>query len=399
MATERLASFVGGAYIFIGVVGFVCNTATVLMIATNRVYRLSAYTMMANVALADAIMMLIAGVMCGSLIVWPSTQTIPRSAKGGPSSGVTALFGSVSSEVIRDSEAKPSVSKTEFSYLLERRPLVTTESNSGVALYGLGASSTLSYSDDYAQRGAVMIALSLFEIAAWTAGVVRILLQARLTFQFFYPSLICTVSSVVYFTKPFMADLLTEWQFVLLHTVWLCNHMCNPFIYAYFNERMRTSYRNWLTCARLRCIIRKKRKQHGFVGRRRHNVSTWEFPMVSENVLLKIFRRSFGAGARSNRMSTRSARTTRDGNFVRNSLQMQSRDFEQLCEFMVRVNPLYDSSEGWRESSDEEEEQPEVEVRAACSDNQALQEPRSVVLDLGRQTVEHWARFAKKASI
>ncbi|KHN86632.1 putative G-protein coupled receptor K01A12.3 [Toxocara canis] len=172
MATERLASFVGGAYIFIGVVGFVCNTATVLMIATNRVYRLSAYTMMANVALADAIMMLIAGVMCGSLIVWPSTQTIPRSAKGGPSSGVTALFGSVSSEVIRDSEAKPSVSKTEFSYLLERRPLVTTESNSGVALYGLGASSTLSYSDDYAQRGAVMIALSLFEIAAWTAGVV-----------------------------------------------------------------------------------------------------------------------------------------------------------------------------------------------------------------------------------
>ncbi|KHN86634.1 putative G-protein coupled receptor K01A12.3 [Toxocara canis] len=207
--------------------------------------------------------------------------------------------------------------------------------------------------------------------------------QARLTFQFFYPSLICTVSSVVYFTKPFMADLLTEWQFVLLHTVWLCNHMCNPFIYAYFNERMRTSYRNWLTCARLRCIIRKKRKQHGFVGRRRHNVST----------------RSFGAGARSNRMSTRSARTTRDGNFVRNSLQMQSRDFEQLCEFMVRVNPLYDSSEGWRESSDEEEEQPEVEVRAACSDNQALQEPRSVVLDLGRQTVEHWARFAKKASI
>lgn len=41
-------------------------------------------------------------------------------------------------------------------------------------------------------------------------------------------------------------------------------------------------------------------------------------------------------------------------NFLRNSLQIQSRDFEQLCEFMMRVNPLYDTSEGWRESSDDE---------------------------------------------
>lgn len=32
--------------------------------------------------------------------------------------------------------------------------------------------------------------------------------------------------------------------------------------------------------------------------------------------------------------------------FVRNSLQLQSRDFEQLCEFMMRINPLYESSEG-----------------------------------------------------
>lgn len=63
-------------------------------------------------------------------------------------------------------------------------------------------------------------------------------------------------------------------------------------------------------------------------------------------------------GQKTNRMSTRSNRGTRDGNFVRNSLQMQSRDFEQLCEFMMRVNPFYDSSEGWRESSDEEEERP-----------------------------------------
>uniref|UniRef100_A0A0M3HU32 G_PROTEIN_RECEP_F1_2 domain-containing protein n=1 Tax=Ascaris lumbricoides TaxID=6252 RepID=A0A0M3HU32_ASCLU len=241
--------------------------------------------------------------------------------------------------------------------------------------------------------------------------------QARLTFQFFYPSILCTISSVVYFAKPFMIGSLAEWQFVLLHAngfinrmdradvcsigeqidrwilltqVWLCNHMCNPFIYAYFNERMRLSYRNFLTCAPLRYIIRKKRKQHGFVGRHRRNVSM----------------RSFGAGARTNRMSTRSLKTTRDGNFVRNSLQMQSRDFEQLCEFMMRVNPLYDSSEGWQESSDDEEQQSAAEACPICTDNNRnqepshlVQEPHSIVLDLGRQTVEHWARFAKKASI
>ena len=72
-------------------------------------------------------------------------------------------------------------------------------------------------------------------------------------------------------------------------------------------------------------------------------------------------RRSNGAGMKSTRMSTRSLRGpthSREGNFVRSSLQMQSRDFEQLCEFMMRVNPFYDSSEGWRESSDEEDSPP-----------------------------------------
>lgn len=37
------------------------------------------------------------------------------------------------------------------------------------------------------------------------------------------------------------------------------------------------------------------------------------------------------------------ARTNNNG-FVRTSLQMQSKDFEQLCEFMMRVNPLYERS-------------------------------------------------------
>uniref|UniRef100_A0A914ZE92 G protein-coupled receptor n=1 Tax=Parascaris univalens TaxID=6257 RepID=A0A914ZE92_PARUN len=127
--------------------------------------------------------------------------------------------------------------------------------------------------------------------------------QARLTFQFFYPSIFCTVSSLVYFAKPFLIGSLAEWQFILLHA-------------------------------------------------------------------------------------------------------MQSRDFEQLCEFMMRVNPLYDSSEGWQESSDDEERQSAAQAYPICTGNNRnqepshlVQEPHSIVLDLGRQTVEHWAHFAKKASI
>ena len=99
-------------------------------------------------------------------------------------------------------------------------------------------------------------------------------------------------------------------------------------------------------------------------------------------------------------MSTRSTKSQRNGNFVRNSLQMQSRDFEQLCEFMMRVNPLYDSSEGWRESSTEDETEWEngpLETKSEAIE--VHRESRSIVMDLGRQTVEHWARFAKKASI
>lgn len=44
---------------FAGLLGVFCNVTTVIMILTNRVFRLSAYTIMANVALADSIVMLI----------------------------------------------------------------------------------------------------------------------------------------------------------------------------------------------------------------------------------------------------------------------------------------------------------------------------------------------------
>uniref|UniRef100_A0A914XTX1 G-protein coupled receptors family 1 profile domain-containing protein n=1 Tax=Panagrolaimus superbus TaxID=310955 RepID=A0A914XTX1_9BILA len=189
---------------------------------------------------------------------------------------------------------------------------------------------------------------------------------------------------MLYFAKPYIKDMLADSHFIALHLIWLCNHTCNPFIYAYFNERMRLTYKEMLTCAHLRYAIRKRRKQATFT----HGGSRFTLSRRSNN-------------GRSNRMSVRSAKSQRNGNFVRNSLQMQSRDFEQLCEFMMRVNPLYDSSEGWRESTDDEEwesdRDPPLETKSEAIDGH--RESRSIVMNLGRQTVEQWARFAKKASI
>lgn len=185
--------------------------------------------------------------------------------------------------------------------------------------------------------------------------------------------------------------------------IWLVNHTCNPFIYAYFNDRMRLTYGQLMTCSQLRYEISKRRVSHTFTqGRHTSRYFLCILAHYGKNSLMEEFpndevtrngdilynsldggpqlrgqeeresslereweKREFGLlfcrrsnGQKTNRMSTRSNRGTRDGNFVRNSLQMQSRDFEQLCEFMMRVNPFYDSSEGWRESSDEEEERP-----------------------------------------
>lgn len=56
---------IGFLYITLGVIGLLLNTTTCIMIWTKRVYRLSAYTLMANVAFSDSIMMFIAGIGCG----------------------------------------------------------------------------------------------------------------------------------------------------------------------------------------------------------------------------------------------------------------------------------------------------------------------------------------------
>uniref|UniRef100_A0AC35TYT6 7TM_GPCR_Srx domain-containing protein n=1 Tax=Rhabditophanes sp. KR3021 TaxID=114890 RepID=A0AC35TYT6_9BILA len=218
--------------------------------------------------------------------------------------------------------------------------------------------------------------------------------QARLTFQFFYPSLLCTISSIIFLSKPFLYTFLSGWQLITLHIIWICNHMCNPFIYSYFNERMRFTYKEIYNCAYLQYMIQKRKRLNNF---------TWTG-------------RSQRFNARSTRASVKSCRSCRDGNFVRNSLQLQSRDFEQLCEFMMRVNPLYDSSEGWQECSDEEDSinhnnhsnTSPINTRrrnnGGCkdvtNDNSSItKETRSVVLNMGRDTVAQWVKFAKKASI
>ncbi|KAI6176842.1 G-PROTEIN-RECEP-F1-2 domain-containing protein [Aphelenchoides bicaudatus] len=200
------------------------------------------------------------------------------------------------------------------------------------------------------------------------------------TFQFFYPSLLCTISSILYFTKPYIREMLTDRYLIAFHILFLLHRIANPFIYSFFNDRMRITYFDIMTCSTCRYQIRKRRKQRGF---------------QRQNSRATMSRKSHGQ--RSNRMSTKSTKWNRDG-IVRSSLQAQSRDFEQLCEFMMRVNPLYDSSEGWRESSDNEDECDHFPMETRSEQTNMHRESRAV-LDLGRQTLEHWAKFAKKASI
>uniref|UniRef100_A0A7E4V256 G_PROTEIN_RECEP_F1_2 domain-containing protein n=1 Tax=Panagrellus redivivus TaxID=6233 RepID=A0A7E4V256_PANRE len=453
---------VGSVYIVIGILGLICNAATVLMIIMKRVFRLSAYTIMANVALADAIMMVVAGIACGMSILWPEYECSNPDVLMSSRLSHDAEFMTNSSEPFFPLPTLQSNNNCKFlnsclaffevaawtagvvsyAYLGLNRCVaicfygtkaktfnrVSVALIASVSTWALGITAaclgtfpsplvgiridmySISFLNTEGHRSVIFMLVLLFinvisVIMQWVCSSLVLLKirqvkqkisknklnqnsanrfrkQARLTFQFFYPSLLCTVSSVLYFAKPFMKPWLTDNHFIALHVIRLCNHTCNPFIYAYFNERMRMTYKELLTCAQLRFVIHQRRKQATFGhGGSRFTTS----------------KRSHG---RSQRMSARSAKSThRNGNFVRNSLQMQSRDFEQLCEFMMRVNPLYDSSEGWRESTDDDDEWDDrpLETKSEAIDHH--RESRSIVMDLGRQTVEHWARFAKKASI
>uniref|UniRef100_A0AC34Q581 G-protein coupled receptors family 1 profile domain-containing protein n=1 Tax=Panagrolaimus sp. JU765 TaxID=591449 RepID=A0AC34Q581_9BILA len=460
-ASSETISLVAALYIGIGCIGFICNAATVFMIIMKRVFRLSAYTIMANVALADAIMMVVAGIACGMGIVYseksfcsPKNDFNETVDRGEAEMNTTHRFLSLSYETPNRCTilsfclaffeiAAWTAGVVSYAYLGLNRCVaicfygtkaktfnqVTVAIITSISTWiiGIGAACvgtfpaplignrpemwSVSFLSTEGKRPALFVIILLLinvisVVMQWVCSSLVLLKirqvkqkisknklnqnsanrfrkQARLTFQFFYPSLLCTVSSILYFAKPYIKDMLSDGHFIALHLIWLCNHSCNPFIYAYFNERMRLTYKEMLTCAYLRYKIRMHRKKTTFT----HGGSRFTLSRRSNN-------------GRGNRTSVRSVKSQRNGNFVRNSLQMQSRDFEQLCEFMMRVNPLYDSSEGWRESSTDDES--EWENRPLETKSEALdthRESRSIVMDLGRQTVEHWARFAKKASI
>uniref|UniRef100_A0A914GSB0 G-protein coupled receptors family 1 profile domain-containing protein n=1 Tax=Globodera rostochiensis TaxID=31243 RepID=A0A914GSB0_GLORO len=175
--------------------------------------------------------------------------------------------------------------------------------------------------------------------------------QARLTFQFLYPSLFCAASSALQFAKPFLHRhfRLVNPSLIALHLIWLLNHACNPVIYAYFNERMRASYIELFTCVYVRSRIRRRKRKYfdNPLG------MTWTMRLCAfAGLPLARFRRPMKRRPQSRTGTSSTAGGRRaNGNFVRSSLQMQSRDFEQLCEFMMRVNPPNDSSEGWHESA------------------------------------------------
>ncbi|KAI6215200.1 G-PROTEIN-RECEP-F1-2 domain-containing protein [Aphelenchoides besseyi] len=489
-------------YIVLGVSGLISNGMTASLLIGRRVFRLSAYSIMANIAIADAIMSVLAGIACGILLLCDPKELAITNPINSTNSLVT--FPTIRSDEspLEANHFESYLNTTKNANLTVRRVMRTmmptpekfirasvenyitsvqneynvlqlclvfleiTAWTAGVVSYaylglnrcvaicfystraklfnrvsvalfasistwviGLLAASigtfpdplmgngldmwSISYIRKSASRPAVFVALTLFinvvsVLLQWICSTLVLLkirqvkqkinknklnqnsanrfrkqyVKARLTFQFFYPSLLCTVSSILYFAKPYIREIISDHHFVILHLIWLFTHLANPFIYAYFNERMRMSYREVLTCAELRYQIRKRRKQRGF---------------QRQNSRATMSRKSHGQ--RSNRMSTRSVKSQRNGNFVRSSLQMQSRDFEQLCEFMMRVNPLYDSSEGWREETTSDEEYSVRPLETRSEQANAHRESRSIVMDLGRQTVEHWVRFAKKQSI
>lgn len=61
---------IGIIYILFGIIGLLLNLTTFIMLVTSRMYRLSAYTIMANLALADAFIMIVTGCACGITIIY-----------------------------------------------------------------------------------------------------------------------------------------------------------------------------------------------------------------------------------------------------------------------------------------------------------------------------------------
>lgn len=160
---DHIVHIVGIVYITIGIVGFLCNAATLLMIATYRIYRLSAYTIMANLALADAIMLVVAGFVCGmNILQLPSRETTIRlpqkylsiTQSTIPYNEQISTFESLSSTNLFQSTTFGNNTNNEQFQTIS--PKILNDERNGIL-----------------NRSAFSIyLLSFFEIAAWTAGMI-----------------------------------------------------------------------------------------------------------------------------------------------------------------------------------------------------------------------------------
>lgn len=76
--TDRRPLFIFSfCYMTIGIIAVIGNLVTTAMIIVHSVYRLSAYTLMANVAFADSLMAFVIGVVCGAVLIASPQQQYP----------------------------------------------------------------------------------------------------------------------------------------------------------------------------------------------------------------------------------------------------------------------------------------------------------------------------------
>uniref|UniRef100_A0A0N5B052 7TM_GPCR_Srx domain-containing protein n=1 Tax=Syphacia muris TaxID=451379 RepID=A0A0N5B052_9BILA len=459
----------GILYIFIGIFGSVCNLATALIIIRYHVYRLSAYTLMANIAIADTVILIFAGFACGTVLLQFQSHTIntqlPLNVTPTASLLTTPrLFNNDTQYFINDNQTNLAIQNATFIRILQNADTLTDIGNSSrnTTILLLPKASVISKNDNRLNADAIFVSssvneentewrnnfnavLSFFGIAAWItngfsyallglnrcvaicffhtrarvlntvrnavlgssiawifgisiaalaafpeplfrirkdlwtvsfispgwrkqvfviifavafnglsilvqilcstlvltkirtvkrkinanalkkSSAFRFIRQAELTLQFFYPSVVCATATFVYLARPFIVSSMPHWLLVLKHIVWMLGHSCNPLIYAYYNECMRASYRSWLTCLPLRGHYKRS-----------------SLPRHSINLT--------GRMKRPSHMYTKTS-------LIRNSLQVQSRNFEQLCQFMMKINMASDTHEGWVDNSNESEDE------------------------------------------
>ncbi|VDO46126.1 unnamed protein product [Onchocerca flexuosa] len=154
-----MANAVGGIYIFIGITGALCNMVTLLMITCYRMYRLSAYTIMANLALADAIMLIIAGLVCGLNIIQVPFHNYDNAANNSfdPLNNSKSILSPKFSKIFDHTHTNPMINIPilkmdeiqNHSYHINKNQINTLLEDLHFSLF----------------------LLSFLEIASWTAGI------------------------------------------------------------------------------------------------------------------------------------------------------------------------------------------------------------------------------------